>query len=259
MKDNLLKQLAKKLYFYPGAIRRIRVGPLRGMIFRVNGVTGLSPWYSGVERDHQRAFRKLVRAGDVVIDMGANWGLHTLYLSRLVGREGMVVAVEPFPPAVAELEWHIRANGCSNVKVLPVAISHADGDEAFVLGGSACTGKLLAVLSGSGNHESTISVTTRTLDSLVEELQIARLKLVKIDVEGAEGKVLLGSQRAVERHHPYFVIDLHGPEADVSVARLLTSWGYEICRLSGPPILRTDVGWPDPAGVWGSIVAAPLR
>ncbi len=42
-------------------------------------------------------------------------------------------------------------------------------------------------------------------------------------------------------------------------ARLLSFWGYEICRLSGPPILRTDVGWPDPAGVWGSILAAPLR
>jgi Methyltransferase FkbM domain len=100
-------------------------------------------------------------------------------------------------------------------------------------------------------------VITRTLDSVIEELGIAHMKIVKIDVEGAEGKVLSGAKRVVERYSPFFIIDLHTPEQDVFVAHLLTSWGYTLSRLSGPAILRTDTGWRDPVGVWGTIVAAP--
>ncbi len=77
--------------FSPGG-RPIRFGAIRGMRFRVNLITGLSPWYSGAERPQQRAFKALLGPGDVVIDIGANWGLHTLYLSRLVGPTGRVLA-----------------------------------------------------------------------------------------------------------------------------------------------------------------------
>jgi hypothetical protein len=71
-----------------------------------------------------------------------------------------------------------------------------------------------------------------------------------------ESKVLAGSQRIIECHHPYFVIDLH-TRADMSVAHLLTSYGYKLSRLCGSPILRTDKGWPDVNGVWGTILATP--
>lgn len=258
MKDNLLKKLAKTICFRPEAVRRIRLGPLRGMDFRVSAVTGLSAWYSGTERGHQRIFKALVRPGDVVIDVGGNWGLHTLYLSRLAGRDGSVIVMEPFPPAFTELEWHIRANACQNVKALQVAIGDVDSDALFCPGSSASTGSLSAVCSAPSISRDAISVTVRTLDSVIEELGIETLKLVKVDVEGAEGSVLLGSQRIIERYRPYFVIDLHTPEQDLFVAKWLTDRGYRLERLSGPPILRTDRGWPDPAGVWGSIVASPL-
>jgi FkbM family methyltransferase len=257
MQDNVVKQFIKRLYFPPGALRRIRFGPLRGMVFRVSDITGLSPWYSGGEHEHQQTFKKLVQPGDTVVDIGANWGVHTLYLSRLVGHNGVVVAVEPFPPAYTELRWHIRANACTNVQVLAMAVSETSGEALFTPGSSASTGSLSTVWATSVTPRDQLSVITRTLDSVIEELGISLLKLVKIDVEGAESKVLSGAKRVVEQYHPYFVIDLHTPEQDVLVAHLLTSWGYTLSRLSGPAILRTDTGWPDPAGVWGSIVATP--
>jgi len=86
---------------------------------------------------------------------------------------------------------------------------------------------------------------------------VKRLNLVKIDVKGAEGKVLLGAQKTIEVCKPYFVIDLHTPEQDIFVAQLLISQGYKLSRLSGPPILCIESGWPDPAGVWGAILAVP--
>ena len=62
------------LLFPTGSIRTIRFRPMKGMVFRVNSITGLSPWYSGVERRHQRLFKKLVQPGDIIVDIGANWG-----------------------------------------------------------------------------------------------------------------------------------------------------------------------------------------
>jgi len=259
MKESWLKQGLKKFYFPSGAVRRIRMGPLRGQVFRVSDVTGMSPWYSGAERDHQETFKKLIEPGDVAIDIGANWGLHTLYLSRLVGPDGLVIALEPFAPAFAELEWHVRANNCTNVKAIPEAISDASGQGLFAPGESACTGSLLECTPASLSQRDEITVSIRELDSVVEELRLEKLKLVKIDVEGAESRVLSGSKRTMELHRPYFVIDLHTPEQDLCVAGLLTSCGYRLSRVSGPPILRTDRGWPDATGVWGTILAMLLR
>jgi FkbM family methyltransferase len=257
MRDNLLKALAKRSFFRTGAVRRVAFGPLRGMRYRVNEITGLSPWYSGVEREHQQAFKELVGEGDAAVDVGANWGLHALYLSKLVGPRGLVVAVEPFAAAMRELEWHLRANQCPNVKVLPVAISDRNGHASFTAGHSASTGHLSSLYSGASGSGVTGSepVPTRTLDSIVAELELDALKLVKIDVEGAESMVLEGGSMTLQRFRPYVVIDLHTPEEDVRVAGLLTTHGYTLQRLSpGPAIRNVQNGWPDPEGVWGTIL-----
>lgn len=254
LKETALKSAIKKTFFPDGAIRTIQWGPLRGKKFRVSPVTGMAPWYSGTERLHQRMFKKLLRSGDAAIDIGANRGAHTLYLSELVGPDGLIIALEPYPLAYKELEWHLRANNCFNVKPRPLAISDADGEASFLPSESPSQGALSSVLRNQPGQA--ISVHTGTLDSLVAELGVLHLKLVKIDVEGAESKVLFGAKRVLKDIKPHFVIDLHTPEQDVLVAETLVQFGYRLSRLGGPPILRTNVGWPNPDGVWGSILAS---
>jgi FkbM family methyltransferase len=172
----------------------------------------------------------------------------------LVGSNGLIFAIEPFPQAFSELKWHIQANNCFNVKAEQVAVSDNDGESLFNIGESPSEGGL-SNASVTTNREGQIKVATRTLDSLVDEWELKKLRLVKIDVEGAESVVLSGAGKVVESYRPHFIIDLHSPEQDVSVARLLTSWGYFLSRISGPPILHTDTGWPDIDGVWGTILA----
>lgn len=242
MKDNFLKRLAKAVYFRPGVVRRVSIGPLRGMVFRVGPVTGLSPWYSGAERAHQRAFQRFLRPGMVAIDVGANWGLHTLLLSRLVGPTGHVVALEPYPPAFAELQWHVRANRCENVTPVPMAAGDRDGEAWFVPGLSASEGRLADPPLNGEPVGNCLRVEILRLDTLVSRLGLNRLDLIKIDVEGAEGKVLRGAEQVTARFRPVFVIDLHTPEQDLLVGRWLTERGYRLKRLSGPPIRRTDLG-----------------
>lgn len=256
MKESWLKSVIRSAFFYPGAVRRIQVGPLRGMVFRVSPVTGLSPWYSGPERAHQRAFQRILRLGMVAVDVGANWGLHTLLLSRLVGPLGRVIALEPYPPAFAELEWHIGANRCENVIPILAAASDRDGRSPFLPGESASTGKLAQERELVGES---LWVETIRLDSLVSRLALKRLDLIKIDVEGLEGQVLCGAEQVTSQFRPSFVIDLHTPEQDVIVGRWFSERGYRLERLHGPPIQRTDLGWPHREGVWGTILARPVN
>ena len=256
VREGAVKAIARSTLFRDGAVRRIRLGPLKGRAFRIGPITGLSPWYSGAERPVQRVFQALVRPSDVVIDVGANWGLHTLCLSGLVERSGRVIAMEPFPPAVEELEWHARTNGCNNVTVLRVAAGTGDGTAFFRPGAAPTTGTLRR--DGDPSGASDFETEVRALDSVVREFRLRALKLVKIDVEGAESMVLSGARALMRELRPYFVVELHAPEQDVAVAAELTGYGYRVSRISGPPIQRIDVGWPDPAGVWGSILATPM-
>ena len=99
---------------------------------------------------------------------------------------------------------------------------------------------------------------TRKLDALVAEWKPDRINLIKIDVEGGEGKVLSGAMSVIDNFRPHFIIDLHNPTQDMLVAQLLASKDYRLSRLSGPPILRTDVGRPHKDGVWGTIMATPI-
>jgi FkbM family methyltransferase len=214
----------------------------------------MSAWYSGTERDHQCAFASLVREGDTVIDVGANWGLHTLLLSQCVGRRGRVIAAEPEPRALSELVWHLNANKCDNVKVYRCAVGDRIGTGRFVASESAYTGHLAADKADSSG----ISVHVTTIDSIVCDESIQQLRLVKIDVEGAEASVLAGSPKTLREERPFFIIDLHTPEQDAAVAQILCDAEYELSRIDGSLIKHPDRGWPDPDGVWGSILAKPI-
>src|SRR5690242_6574463 len=85
MLEDWMKAVVRRTCFPNGAVRKIRCGRLFGRVYRVSDLTGMSPSYSGAERSHQRAFSRIVASGDTVVDVGANWGLHALYLSALVG------------------------------------------------------------------------------------------------------------------------------------------------------------------------------
>ncbi len=254
MNAQWVKRVLHTAYFQPNAVRTIAWGPLRGMVFRVNSITGMSPFYSGTERAHQRVFQRFVTPGAVVLDIGANWGIHTLYLSRLVGAKGRVIAFEPYPPAFQELVWHVQANHCANVLPLNVALGDVNDTLPFEIGANASQGKL-SERDASLTEKQILKVTARTLDSMSDELALAQFALAKIDVEGAESRVLIGAQTLIRRIKPILVIDLHNPIQDLAVSKWSLQEKYSLSHLDGTPILKTDASWPDPDGVWGSILA----
>ena len=70
---------------------------------------------------------RLMRAGDLAIDIGANLGYYARLMSRIAGRNGHVYAVEPVAPIRRVLERNL--SGCGNVDILPYALGAAEGED----------------------------------------------------------------------------------------------------------------------------------
>lgn len=256
MRNNFLKAIIKKVFFPDGSIRIIIFGPLKGHRYRISSHSGLAPLYSGVEREHQKVFSDLIKSGDTVIDVGANWGIHTLFMSKLVGPSGQVISIEPCSGTTTELLFNAKLNNCKNIIVKELAASEKNGETFLYIGDSSSINTIQAS-DGKSEYSEKIKVKIATLDSIVKEHGIDKVKLIKIDVEGAESKVLVGAKQILQNHRPYLIIDLHTPEQDLLVAKILTAHEYNLSRLGGPPITRLDLSWPNKEGVWGTIFASP--
>jgi len=258
MKDNLLKKLFR-LYYRDNTTHCIILGPMTGMRFRVNNITMLMPLYSGNEPLHHKRFKEILKNDSIVIDIGANWGLHTLYTSKLVGKIGKVIAIEPFSPAFRELKWHIAENACQNVVALNIAIGEFDGEIKMLTKDESAEGVVADCANKADTFLNEFLVKQQRLDTVVRELALDRVDLIKVDVEGAENNVLKGAEQVVDKFRPIFIIDLHFPNNDLFVGKWFTEKGYRLERVNKnlPRILKTDKGRADKNGVWGSVLAIP--
>lgn len=172
--------------------------------------------------------QRFLRAGDSVIDAGANVGVYTLYFASIVGKTGHVLAIEPGKPAFDRLCENVEINNLTSVKTVQVAVSDFSGAADFTEGGD--TGNRLRAV-GTGNRP-IVSVEVRTLDSLIGCDQYA---LGKMDVEGAEPMALKGAENSLGRSTPpVWMIEMTNRTLNRSGSSVLalTEWlssnGYDL-------------------------------
>jgi FkbM family methyltransferase len=175
----------------------------------------------------------MVRAGDVVYDVGANIGWYSLLAARGVGANGEVVAFEPSIVNAACVQENAATNGMGNVTVIPAAVTDRDGWAVFLDRGSL-EGRLEKNdtqaqaerrAKRDQSHKGASVVPVLTLDSWIAETSTRPPSIVKIDVEGAELGVLQGMLETLRSAKPVLIVELHGTRDEV--ADFLDGVGYE--------------------------------
>jgi FkbM family methyltransferase len=158
--------------------------------------------YGDYENHVQRLLVSLATPGSVVIDVGANIGLHTLPLARRVGTTGQIIAFEPDPNNYQLLLRNIRANGLTNISVHRLALSCESGTALLYQSWKNRGGLSLREenVDRDGPPIAPVAVETIAGDTLLASLE-RPISLIKIDVEGAEPLVLQGLS-ATLRHQP---------------------------------------------------------
>lgn len=178
---------------------------------------------------------RLVSAGSVVVDAGANVGYITATLARWVGPEGRVHSFEPVPSTFAVLRRTVEHLRLGNVILHPCALSDSAGEAkvhipSFADGRENFYEASLHVHPWNTYSGRSFSVRTATLDDELGS-DAERVHFMKIDVEGHEEPLLLGSRLVLQRARPALLIEIDGSLDDESVsagrvARFLESFGY---------------------------------
>jgi FkbM family methyltransferase len=221
---------------------RKRIGPLQvarvpydGGPTRINAdlttPLGLLLYRYGVRDTDIELMKRLLAPGDVFIDGGANVGLFTLAAAGRVGRSGKVIAFEPAREVRLRLTENVALNRLVQVEIVPFALSAAPGEATFRSFDIAGAGlNHLSPVDGEGGQVE--SVTLTTLDTAVSPTDRRRLRLVKLDLEGAEHAALRGASDILREVRPDIIVEIEGTHlarlgsSVRDVADLLRGHGY---------------------------------
>ncbi|MBS3119539.1 FkbM family methyltransferase, partial [Candidatus Woesearchaeota archaeon] len=129
-----------------------------------------------------------VKKGSIVLDIGANIGIHTLLLAKIVGTEGKVIAFEPDPDNYFYLKRNVRANNLSNIHCVRKAISDTNGILYLYVNAD---NKGDHRTYDSADNRKKIKIEAVKLDDHLKDFG-GKINFVKMDIQGAEYKAVKG-------------------------------------------------------------------
>jgi FkbM family methyltransferase len=166
------------------------------------------------------------KKGEVLLDIGAHIGKYALGMARIVGENGIVLAIEPNPANYQALRKNIQLNNLKNVIALNLAAWDTD-----------CT---LELFTGhlAGHHSTKINwklganeVKARAMDNVLNENEVKKMDWIKIDVEGAEWEVLRGLRETIDEKRPRIVAEVSYENID-RIKEFMEERGYGLIKIT---------------------------
>lgn len=202
-----------------------------------------------------------LKPGMVFVDVGANEGFYSVFASRRIGPTGRLLAFEPSQREFTRLNANLQLNNAENARSECVALADAAGSGELKLCEYGHEGQNTLGDFGHAVHQSgTQTVELMSLDAYCDEHPLERLDFIKIDVEGAEQRVLEGARRTLAKFRPVILLELNDKALQFqhasceSVVNLLRSLEYSIYSFSpatGLPVPANEQPYSD------NVVAAP--
>jgi FkbM family methyltransferase len=198
------------------------------------------------EPEVTRLLEELLEPGHTFVDVGANVGYYTLLGSRLVGPSGRVIAVEPSSENCRSILLSMAESGVTNVTLLPIALDDRQGwshiSPRIGSNASFVSDDIDEIARGYGTI-----VPTFRLDQLID----GPIDVIKIDVEGAECRAVVGATSLITKHRPIVVTEISeamlrlvSKSSMRSYIEWFTTKGYSVSildRNGGTPELVDDL------------------
>lgn len=205
----------------------------------------------GFEPKTIRLYKKLVKPGYTVLDIGANIGAHTLPLAQLVGPEGKVVAFEPTRFASEKLHRNIDLNPDLKGQII-TSQTMLVADEQEILEPEIYSSWPLFETEKKVHTEhrgllmDTRGAVAMTLDRALLEMQVSRVDFIKLDVDGHEYSVIAGGKKFLTTQTPPILMELapylFSPESQQfeQMIGLFARMGYELSDADSGKALPLD-------------------
>lgn len=156
------------------------------------------------EPETTNVFVKILKDGDIVLDIGANIGYFSLLARHCVGKDGHIYSFEASPAICKMLIRNIGINSIDNVSVYNNAVIDSERNVDFYVANDSHLGISSIRSINDASYKQVIKGIS--IDSLLDK--VCNIKLIKIDIEGAEYHALKGMIKVIQRDRPYIVFEL---------------------------------------------------
>jgi len=207
-----------------------------------------------VQQENVDFYRRYIRPGDLVIDVGANEGDTSVPMAIAAGKDGLTLALEPNPHVFKVLAANAALNpALTNIVPLNFAATATDGEFVFGSGDpSYGNGGIVGFTHNKArNVRYTLRVTGRNLENYLRQHhadRLSRLSFIKIDAEGYDKEIVRALQTVIREHRPTLVTECFGPSTADEKRELydvLTGLDYDLFRLAdflgSPPEAITGI------------------
>jgi FkbM family methyltransferase len=243
----------RKLFFRPNSYRIIH-----GLRMDIDGFDWLQ---SEIVRDGCiepltcALIGRVLTEGDTYVDVGAQFGLHTLVARHFVGSEGRVIAIEPQPYNCHKLLNNWRLNGFENLTLFVGAIGAYDGSIQLHLQSATDTSRLSLCLTTVNDQPQQFHVPINRLETILDQVQFDKVRLLKIDIEGYELEAIgsIGKYIDLVEHIILEVLDTDSgiSEKSEQLIAILENHGYMLKTVEGKPWEKTTQRLPE-NNLWAS-------
>ena len=191
-------------------------------------------WTDAKDTWEIKALQARLEPGSVFLDIGANFGYYSIRLAAALRAQIEVHAFEPHPVTFQRLSRHIDLNGLNSaIHAHRSALCDVSGTSRMVgRPDNSGASTLVVGLTGDGGTE----VQTTTLDEFACAAGLTRVDVIKIDVEGAEPRVLRGGRETIRKFRPALLVEFWTPglvragSTPAELANALAELGYRMFR-----------------------------
>ena len=200
------------------------------------------------EKDTSSALKRIIQPTNHVLDIGANVGAHALPIASLLDSSGRVLAIEPTQFAYTKLLDNLKlnpnlANRINTYQLMLVKNNSLD-EKSELYSSWPVDKEQDSRDTHGGVLKSTVGCSKETLDEFCGRLNIEKLDVIKLDVDGSEAAVIDGGRKTLQKFHPVIVMELapyvyENYNEFLSLISLLKKYNYSFYHLNGKKIKQS--------------------